>query len=101
MAKRIIELLTPIKSIAINTADWRGVADAKSFDDKQTQILRVTRHRADGTLMVYGMRSKQGKIEAEAYDIAQAGESVQDVITRVAKNCGCETLVDGVIAKLP
>lgn len=57
------------QTITTNDSDWRAVVNVKKFDEKETEILRVTYHNTRQLFRVYAMRSVDGKIVAEQNDI--------------------------------
>jgi hypothetical protein len=80
--------------IRINDDEWLSVANCKVFDEKKTEIIRVTRCASDrvdapsNLVRVYSMSSVNGKIESERNEIVLPGGDIKGAVNRAVEVCG-------------
>ncbi len=87
---RAIKLLDSGVNVTIKIAEWlKASADAfvKEFDETNTRILRVWRHRHGAGFMVYGMNNVEGTV-TEAYEVVALEGMVADAVDKIAAHCG-------------
>jgi hypothetical protein len=97
---RTIKLLATQVDVKIDPSRWVQTAQAKNLDDKNTEILRVYKHKTiEDKYLVHGMRAKvhdgetKARVVAEAWDAVAVTEAVPAVLLSVAEHCGLSALV--------
>ena len=97
---RTITLLASQANVKIDPSRWVQTAQAKTFDDKNTSILRVYKHKhIEDKYLVHGMRAQvhagetKSRVIAEAWDAVAMSEAVPAVLLKVAEQCGVSALV--------
>jgi len=86
MEKRTVSLADGRRMI-VNDNEWTPVTNLKQFDAKNTEIVRVTRHKSGLLTRVYVMRSVDGIIAKEQNHIV-VGDDVSDLIAKAISECG-------------
>ena len=89
---RTIETLSG-STVVINPTDFAALINKKEFDANSTSILRVLQHNRTGIVVAYAMHSKDGTIEAEAYEVVATADQAPEASKAVAEHCGVAALL--------
>jgi len=97
---RTIKLLASGVDVKIDPSRWVQTEQAKTFDAKNTAILRVYKHKTiEDKYLIHGMRAQvydgetKARVVAEAWDAVAVSEAVPAVLSKVAEHCGLSALV--------
>lgn len=74
-------------NVSINDNDWEAVVSRKEFTEKETEILRISKHKTGLMMRVYVMRSLDGSKVAERNEIV-VGDNLVAVIAKAIAECG-------------
>jgi hypothetical protein len=85
-------------TVDINDNDWSAVVNEKKFNDSETEIVRITRHKSGLLTRVYVMRAVSGGSVLQENHVTPGNkESVQAIAAAAMTKCGLKMIPSVVV----